>query len=516
MIRVGTGRDDLSFPDGLGLFGFGPGGGRGFAVPAGSDDADTLQARALYIERGPERLLVVSFDLGSGSRVVHRALLDALARDGVQLAPGQLMVVGTHTHSAPGHYHETLYGVLGQWPLFYRADVVAELVRKGLSAARQALRDSTPCRVGVAHEVLWGAARNRSLRPFLENFGGDPTPWSDELKDELGVSAPPGATPEERAVDPRLTVVAFVGANDEPLATWATWCCHPATFRRAAQRRYHRDWPGVAVDAVEKRGVAPFAMVHMGANGDATPLPSGAPRQADEIGRVRELGEKVAAAWQRGFDAAASRAADAPFEVRFRSFVPRDEGLPPFEIGSSVLIGSEEFDPSVVVKVWSEATTFPWRSDPQRPKLPALGPLQYLLRRLPPLQPAAEHPLWLLRLGSHLFFASPFEQTTYAARTTEKALRAAWERAYGEKITASPVGLAGDFAGYLTTPNEFEHQNYEGAHTLYGRDQLAVLGRAWERMALEERTYADAPATREAALEARVNEALSQLRSNPQ
>jgi neutral ceramidase len=91
------------------------------------------------------------------------------------------------------------------------------------------------------------------------------------------------------------------------------------------------------------------------------------------------------------------------------------------------------------------------------------------------LGPSPEHPLWLLRIGSHLVFASPFEQTTVAAWRLERALVQRWTEVRGDRVTASPLSLCGDYAGYLTTPREYALQRYEGAHTLYGRHQLETL-----------------------------------------
>lgn len=507
MIRVGTGRATLSFPDGLGLFGFGTGGGRGRNAPAGSEDADTLQVRALYLENERHKHLVVSFDLPSGSRIVHRALLEALAREGVNLLPGQLWVLGTHTHSGPGHYLGNLYDVFGQMPLFYRSSVAEEIVRKGRQAARDALRTLKPCRVGSAQHILWGAGRNRSLRAFLANFGGDPTKWQDEIELPL----PGDATPEERAIDPRLSVVAFVGEDDRPLATWSTWSCHPASIRRAPRRAYHRDWVGVAVDEMEK--TVPFAMVHQGANGDVTALPSGERRITRPMERVGWLGRRIAGVWKAAFaDASAAARADARFEVGYQTLVPKDV-LPSFEIGAPVLAGSEEFDPWLLTKMIGEARTFAWRKGPQAPKLPALGPLQSLMRVHPSLQPSPEHPVGLLRLGSHLFFASPFEQTTVAARTVEKKIRDRWRSFRGEEVTASPIGLMGDYAGYVTTEPEFHAQHYEGGHTLYGKDQLDVLSNQWTSMIEVEDLDAKGPAYQqsEPTFRARVDEILARL-----
>lgn len=483
-MRVGTGKSDLIFDDGHGLFGFGPNGGIGVNMPSGSSEHDTLQARALYIEEGRQRLLVVSFDLASGSRLIHRALLEGLAKVGVVLAPAELCVLGTHSHSAPGHYFGNLYDVFGQKPALYREVVAAEIVRRGLKAARRALAEPVECAVAVARRVLWGAGRNRSLRSFLNNFEGDPGRW----REALGIEVPAHLSPEEQAVDPHLDVVAFVAKDGgRPLATWATWSCHAASFAPAPLRPYHRDWPGVAVDILEKeKQVVPFAMVHQRANGDVTALPSGAMRNERPMERVRELGERIGTAWREALEEAVERARehtnDSRFEVGAIVLDPERSGLPRFEIGQSVIAGSEEAQPGVLVRVFGEARRFPWRSSPHRPKLPALGPLQSLLRKHSSLRPSLEHPMWLIRFGAHLVFASPFEQTTIAAWTTARAITTAWRAARGESATASPLGLAGDYAGYVTTPLEYDIQEYEGGHTIYGRDQREALEQRWVSM----------------------------------
>ncbi len=486
MIDVGTGKANLTFQDGHGLFGFGPLGGRGLNVPEGSREYDVLQARALFLCRGSMRLLVIGLDLSAGSEVIQSRLHAVLAQDGYTLAREEILIVGTHTHAAPGEVFGTFYDWFGQYPSLRGELAISEIVAKARLAARAAMETTTPCKLGVAERTLWGPGRNRSMRAFLRNFDGhDPRAWNEELRDAKILPLPPeGATPEQRAIDPRLTVVAFVDATKKVVATWGTWCCHPATFRRAPERPYHRDWPGVAVDALEKSG-ASFAMMHMRSNGDVTPLPSGDLRVADPVRRVHELGEAVAGAWRDALaDAVAGASGDAELAFAHHAFSPADAGLPEFEVGASVLVGSEEYDPQGLLtrSFFGEARTISWRHGAQGPKLPALGPLQWLVRAALPLRPSATHPLWLLRLANHVFFVSPFEQTTYAARTAEKQLVAAWARARSETVTASPIGLAGDYAGYVTTPAEYEAQNYEGGHTLYGPGQLDALIAAWTKL----------------------------------
>ncbi|CAN5161719.1 hypothetical protein BH09MYX1_BH09MYX1_07270 [soil metagenome] len=483
MIKVGTGIASLQFDDGHGLFGYGPLGGRGLNVPHDSKESDTLQVRVLYLVRDTQKLLIVSLDLTSGSRVVQAELRDALAEAGHHFAPEEVLVVGTHTHSGPGGYHGNFYDYFGQYPSFRGAEVKREIVAKALHASLNALSNTVPCKVGVAHRAVWGPGRNRSLRAFLTNFEGDLTRWNAELESAGIAGLPPATTtPEQRAIDPRLTVVAFVAADGRTVATWATWCCHAATFRRAPERPYHRDWPGVAVDLVERSKEAGFAIVHQRSNGDVTAIPSGDISVPEPVDRARAIGAAIAEQWLEALGAAVAKATpEAAFEVHFHDFAPKESGLPTFEIGEPVLVGSEEYDPPGIVtrSFLGESRTLSFRKGAQGVKFPALGPLQWALRVLPALKPSPKHPMWLLRLDDHLFFASPFEQTTYAARTVEKALVAKWKKARGGSVTASPVGLVGDYAGYLTTPSEYANQNYEGAHTLYGPTQLETMIGKW-------------------------------------
>jgi neutral ceramidase len=474
MLKAGMGRAALRFPDGLGLFGFGPGGGRGVAVPPGADDRDQLEARALWMEQDGAPALVVSLDLVSGSRLVHAGLARALRARGVAIDDARVLVVGTHTHSGPGHFLGNLYDTFAHHPRGTRADVIATIVEAAVGAATQARDRAIACRVGVARRTLWRAGRNRSLRAFLAN-GDDPSAaWDDELV----AGAPPRLTPEERAIDPRLTAIVFIDAErGAPVGTWATWCCHAATLPRRPLRPYHRDWPGVAVDRMDARWGT--AMVHQGANGDVTSIPSGKATIERPLARVRALGLRVARAWRAAAEEAARRAVEVDLEIRHATLVPREAGLDSWEIGAPVVLGSEEALPGVVVRLLGESRTSPGRRGPQGPKRPALGPLQGLLRRVTSLAPSPDHPMWLVRLGDHVLFASPFEQTTMAARTVEKELVRTWAARRGRAITAGPLGLAGDYAGYVTTPAEYRAQHYEGGHTIYGERQLEVLTRIW-------------------------------------
>ena len=477
MIRVGVGAAKLEFADGYGLYGYGPPGGRGYNAARGSAEFDQLSVKALYIEGPVGKLLIITYDAAAGSRRLHAGIvrdLNAIAEQ--TFHDGEVWIVGTHTHAAPGHYLGNLYDQFGQWPPGFREPVFTELRRKGLNAAMQALSGPKQAKVGIVEEPVWLGA-NRSLRPFLDNFSGVLSTWERETA--IG-KAPAHLAPEERAIDPRLRVIAFVGDNGESLASWASHSCHPATWPPAKWRPYHRDWPGVARDLVEQD--VPFAMLNMGANGDVTALPVGQVRIERPLERVRAIGEGIGQAWRTAHQRAREAARDVDFELGFLRFVPNEWQLPRWDIGLQVVCGAPEIDPGPVRRALRGYLKSQRRRGTQGPKLSVLGPLTPIVSRLLGLNPSPEHPIGLLRLGTHLVFASPFEQTTYAAYGIEQRLIARWQAVRGETVTAGPLGLVGDYAGYMTTAAEYAHQYYEAAHTLYGVNQRDTLARVWASM----------------------------------
>ena len=76
-----------------------------------------------------------------------------------------------------------------------------------------------------------------------------------------------------------------------------------------------------------------------------------------------------------------------------------------------------------------------------------------------------------------MFFCLPSEVTTIAAWRIEKAVTEALVAA-GHPVgsrTVSAIAMVNDYMGYLTTPEEYALQNFEGAMTWYGRRSHEVL-----------------------------------------
>ncbi len=95
-----------------------------------------------------------------------------------------------------------------------------------------------------------------------------------------------------------------------------------------------------------------------------------------------------------------------------------------------------------------------------RPKVILFAPGLYR----PPMQEQVL-PLGLVRLGSVVLVVGPCEYTTMSGRRIREAV--------AKELGVEPshviiAGYSNDFAGYVTTYEEYQSQQYEGGHTLFG------------------------------------------------
>ena len=91
-----------------------------------------------------------------------------------------------------------------------------------------------------------------------------------------------------------------------------------------------------------------------------------------------------------------------------------------------------------------------------------------------------EAPISVVRIGASVFAGVPFEPTTVVGLRFERALA----HATGVDLDkAHLIGLTGEYIGYLTTPEEYEAQHYEGASTLYGGASAPLVGSELVRLA---------------------------------
>jgi hypothetical protein len=216
----------------------------------------------------------------------------------------------------------------------------------------------------------------------------------------------------------------------------------------------------------------------MAAGGDITPLP-----WYDDIGKAhgfklkQKTGDEVGKAMLAMIPIAAG-APDVPLSIRVAAgeWVPASENDSRWVVGRPVLGGPEDCRTILYPHLAREGMRSSHSSLPeyQKPKLPAMRLIQALSAATDFIQLSPSHPLNRVRFGDHVLATVPGEPTIVAGYRIEQAVVKA-EVSIGAPVTASVLANSGDYVGYFTTCEEYESQQYEGAHTLYGKTSLGRL-----------------------------------------
>jgi len=92
-------------------------------------------------------------------------------------------------------------------------------------------------------------------------------------------------------------------------------------------------------------------------------------------------------------------------------------------------------------------------------------------------------PLQVFIIGQLAIVGIPAEITTIAAQRLRNSLMEVLKQRGVEEILLSPY--ANGYAGYITTPEEYKLQHYEGGHTLFGRWTLPAYQIGFKELATE-------------------------------
>jgi neutral ceramidase len=450
-----------------------------------------LFTRAFYLEdaRG-EAAALCTIDLLSGTRY----LLDCVARlcidQGLSLSADRIIISGTHTHTAPGHcFANALYDWFAQKLDGFDEQWADWLSRRIALAIAQAKASSVVAKIATAQIPVWHIAHNRSIEAF-ENC-----PEIEQWRSAgfPGETAPADLPPDEVAVDPRLFLLAgYDAASGKVIGVHATMGCH-STSMGPGFDCYCADWPGVAcrtasIELLKIQAQRPVVAFASGATGDASPLrsrglPAGRPL-------AREVGRKLAGVV---VDAVQTlQPTDFTLDIWFAEPATAGNAIPPgneqtrlaadWAFGAPTIGGADDGRSALfelgLVREGVTGNDFP-ADDPQHPKTrgPLLPIVQHFFERFAHAQPAPVFPLHVLKLNDHAIATVPGEPTAVAAWRIEQRVL---QRLGLSSCTV--LGYAGDYAGYLTTPEEYETQQYEGASTLWGRNTVPFLAAALEEL----------------------------------
>jgi neutral ceramidase len=417
-----------------------------------------------------------------------------------------LLISATHTHGGPGAIqqppgHALLVGDN------YDPRVVKRTIDGIVKAITVAHQNLLPARIAIGQTKMLGVSGNRSYTPHL----GDPCPDPQAVdnpspgngfvcdpKTDVGALA-------AHAVDPWLTMIRADRTDGVPLGVWTSFAIHGTVAggdnlyftgdnqssaerlieagiaQRAAARgiKQPRDWQIIDADANGSEGdIAPFV------------APCDDARDFDKTGQVNPYtcptdwaqiewnGIHQAQATLGLYDQLGSQmASDLPLDSRLDVlYMKGDDGTSPVAVfGSGNSCNSIYGDPGSPTPPFDQA---PFNQAPfYGGAIPGQG------HKCPLLVLTGLGPAWFwmqtMRIGDYAFANIPGEMTVQMARRVRKHILDCPIDcdAKGNQIVhhALVVGLANDYMSYITTPQEYDYQWYEGTFTLWGQQEGPLL-----------------------------------------
>jgi hypothetical protein len=274
-MKLGFAKTDITPRVGVELCGFGP-----FRNRHATGVRDPLWARAMAVQREDRRAVVIACDLVGVTLETTRRVRSLLGGS-LDLAPDEVMICCSHTHSgpAPGCY-------IG-WG---EADppYLEILPHRIAAAAAQAMRNLQPARVHHAEVPCEGIAINREYDQFW-------APYEDAMQ------------PDWRPAKPELTdttchVLAGRKPDGELLGFVAYYGCHPVVCCDQS-RVIHGDYPGVALNNLERDYPGSVGLFLQGAQGDVNTAIGGR-NQEESLLALDEIAGRFARSVRRGIETA--------------------------------------------------------------------------------------------------------------------------------------------------------------------------------------------------------------------
>jgi neutral ceramidase len=445
------------------------------------------RSRAFVIaesREGPRVVLVIN-DLPLVFDSVHQAVLRRLQNTyGDLYTASNTMITATHTHCAPGGYsHHLLYNSNTKG---FRPKTFGALIDGMVEAVDRAHRDLTSSQLYLAHGDLRDASVNRSRVAFELNPAGDRAVFPD-------------------AIDPQTTLLRIERAGSTVGAI--NWFATHNTSMTNENRLISADNKGYAGYHWERHVhgldyltdppatpsfIAAFAQTNAGDMSPNLNLHPGSGPTDDEFENARLIGLRqfeAADALAEGVGRPVEGAVDSRVTyLDMASVAVRPE----FSCdGQSHSTSGPAGGSASFAGAWADGPAFPgfregknpafdWPSklayamsarlrDSQAPK-GILMPGGLLNRWLPVV--AQRVPVQLLRIGALYLIGIPGEVTIVAGLRLRRTVAEIVGADIADVLVA---GYSNGYIHYVTTPEEYESQQYEGASTLYGRWELPAL-----------------------------------------
>lgn len=476
-LMAGAAKEDITPPPGMPLAGYSlwANDAKGFRT--------RLYARAVYLKSATGApVALVQCDLLAGSVLLNQRVAELIA-DQTDIGIENLMIAGTHTHSGPGNFFDSNFynDHASNAPGFHR-EYFEYLAQKIARAVIRAYQEKRPGKIASGKIQIWNLTRNRSLESYWANSN-------------ISQEKPPDIY---QAVNPDLYLIRLDVQRDDgryrPLAAISSFSIH-GTAVPMQNNLYNGDVFAFIEREVEygiKNHYQPtWDAVHAAFNGThADNSPNYVRQGFPEARRIGTTIGKTAFDLFRSLDDKLKSDAVIRFETReIDLFSERCmDSICLCErpvVGSALAAGAEDGPSPVISKLpWLRQGSPRWffTKSCQGHKRVLGGPLQYLI--LPKKDFPHQLLLQIIQIDDVLLIPLPFETTREAGdRIAKSCLKPTGKNHPSETNHVVVISCANGYFGYMTTPEEYRLQRYEGGHTLYGPQTQPFLSAHLSAMA---------------------------------
>lgn len=513
--RIGVGRADCTGPPvEIAFMGYAQLSQRGYGIHL------RQYSRAFIFEEGDKRAVFISVDAGMMGHAVKRDVIAVLQQKyGDLYTVENVAISGSHTHSTPGGF--LMYLLYDMTSLGFVSETFNALVKGIAQSIIRAHNNMIEARVYVSETDVEEANINRSPSAYENN----PEEEKAQYKDN---------------VDKRLVQMRMVNKNNVVFGAINWFAVHPTSMNNT-NRYVSSDNVGYASILLEKErnkgslvGKGEFVGVFASTNlGDVSPnlkgptcektglpcdlLTSSCPSGAgacfasgpgkDMYDSTQIIATRLYGAASHLLSKAGGREVTGPidfvhqfidmtkaeamyFNPKTREFEQVRGCFPAmgysFAAGTTDGPGAFDFQQGTITgnALWNIVRDFiaePTADDKEcqapKPILLATGRAKFPYDWQPKIVPTQ-----ILLIGDFAIAAVPGEFTTMSGRRLRNEISRASVAAGGKELQVVVAGLSNMYSSYITTPEEFEIQRYEGASTLYGPHTLTIYIQQYKKM----------------------------------
>ena len=478
-LLAGAAKADITPPPGMPLAGYSMWAnyGKGFRT--------RLSTRVLYLKPASGRAVaLVQCDLLTGSILLNQRVAEIIAKE-TDVGINGLLVAGTHTHSGPGNFFENNFyndnasNAAGFDPGYF--DYLSTQIAKAII---QAYKEKRPAKIATGKMQIQKMTRNRSIESYRANKNV------------------PAQTPPDiyEAVNPDLYLIRVDGLDNDgkyrPLAALSSFSVH-GTAVPAKNNLYNGDVFAYIEREVEhgiKKSYKTFwEPIHAAFNGThADNSPNYNKQGFIEARRIgTSIGQKALKLF-RSLDGKLKNDVTINFAAReidvfSQNCIDETCLCERPVVGSTLAAGADDGPSPVISKLpWLRQGSARWffTKSCQGYKRTLAGPLQYIY--LPKNDFPHQMLLQVIQIDDILLIPLPFETTKESGVRIAKqcAERLASENKNDLRFFVA-ISCANGYFGYVTTPEEYSIQRYEGGHTLYGPQTQLFLAKQLSKLTLE-------------------------------